>query len=110
MKAICMVVDDVTKPWEVNGDKGISRKLTLVDQDPEHRLIPAFLCKIPVKSELTGDGNQGASLKDSIIEIAFNDIEQNDYNKRLTLKGDVLAIKGTMKMVPFKPEPAPKAA
>lgn len=110
MKATVMVTEDVTGPWSFEGKSGISRNLTCVDQDPEHRLIPAFQVKIDVKDPIAGDGEQGASLKDAMIEIAITDINQREHNKRLTFSGRPVKILGQMKMVPWKPDTAKQAA
>lgn len=110
MKAIVMVTEDTTGKWEFDGKSGTSRTLTCVDQDPDHRLIPAFLVRIDVKDPIAGDGEQGASLKDASIELAITDINQREHNKRLTFVGRPLRILGQMKMVPWKAETDKKAA
>ena len=105
-----MVTEDTMKTWEMEGRSGISRLLTCVDQDPENRLIPAFLVKIEATDPVGGDATQGASLKDAVIEVAITDINQREHNKRLTFHGRPLKILGQMKMVPFKAEADKKAA
>lgn len=110
MKATVMVTEDVTGSWEFDGKSGTSRTLTCVDQDPENRLIPAFLVKIDVKDPVAGDGAQGASLKDAVVELAITDINQREHNKRLTFHGRPLKVLGQMKMVPYQVDGGKKAA
>lgn len=103
-----MVVDDTLKAWEMEGQKGVSRVLTLIDQDQGHRMIPSFQCKIEVNGSVQGDGQQGATLKDCLIELAVTDINQREFNKRLMFTGTVTKVVGRMQMVPFNGAPAPE--
>ena len=113
MKIKCMVVKDVTRPWEMEGRVGFTRKLTCVDQSEQaaSRLVPAFDVKLPdANDKLAGDGKQGASIENCLVEVSVTDIDQQERTKRLTFVGTLDVILGQMTMVEFKPQPPKQAA
>lgn len=106
MKIKAMVVKDVTRPWEMDGRTGYTRKLTCMDQtdDASARLVAAFDVKLadPV-DKVAGDGKQGASIENCFVTVSVTDIDQQERTKRLTFVGAIETILGKMEMVPFKP-------
>lgn len=90
-----MVVEDKVEKWEMDGKQGETRSLQLVDLDNDTPLVPKVRLKIPTNDKVAGPANQ-SNLRNAVVDCAVTDISQNDFNKRLTLSGHVIAIVGTM--------------
>jgi len=99
-----MCTKDEVYDYDVDGNKGVGRRLSCVDQSDNaaNRLKPIFDVKIKVDHPIAGDGKQGATLQDCMLVVAVHDIEQKERTKRLTFQGDVLNVIGRMQMVPFE--------
>lgn len=117
-----MVVSDETKSFKDEKQQDqFYRRLACVDlSDGVPRMVPAFAVKVPVKWDPTrggadiGDGTQGASLVNCVVDLSITNIEQDNRTKQITFLGRVEKVLGVQALQPFKgfgsAETAKKAA
>lgn len=103
MKLTGYVLDDVEKPWAIEGKTGKSRIVTVLDRDPgEHRLLQPLKMKIKEGDVLAG---AVGSLRDAVVEIAITRFDQGERTKEISIAAIVLSVAGSMQ---FKAVPAEK--
>ncbi len=101
------VLEDSIREWEMEGRKGQTRTIVLIDQDDgDARLLQPLRLKIPLESQVSGPAG---ALRNSVVEAAITRIEQNERTKDVRIEGHIVRVSGSMVFREMK-KPAPAAA
>jgi len=94
MKLNAYVIEDGGRDWEMNGQKGRTRTIVLLDRDQgETRLLQPLKLKIRQNDALAGKEGE---LRDAVIDVAITRFDQNERTKEITAEGHVLSVNGAM--------------
>jgi len=88
------VLEDSVRDWEMDGKKGQTRTIVIIDQDDgEARLLQPLRLKIPLESVVSGPAG---ALRNSVVEAAITRIEQNERTKDVRIEGHIIRVAGAM--------------
>lgn len=94
MQMTGFVLEDSVNQWEMDGRKGETRTIVVIDRDEgEARLLQPLRLRIR-ETEVAGPAG---SLRDSVVRLAITRIEQNERTKDVRIDGHVLEVAGALR-------------